>query len=275
MNTLRMLDIKPHGAYLEGDEIDPRILLPTKDIPEGAVPDDEIEVFLYHDSEDRIIATTRTPIVMLGEFAYLKVVGAASFGVFVDWGLAKDLLVPNNQQGGKMTVGQSYLIKVKRDADSELLFGTHKEKYFFEENHEHGYETGDKVSLLPYRRSKLGTVCLIDDRAIGLLYQDEYPGEMTLGSWVEGWIKEVRPDGKIDLQIRAIAPTVGDAVTRTSDAIMQALEENDGILPLHDRSSPEEIQAHFQVSKKKFRLAISRLYKERKITLEPDGIRKA
>lgn len=271
-HTLRVLDRKPQGAYLEGDEVDPRILLPTREVPEGVEEGDEVTVFLYFDSEDRIIATTRQPKVLLGEFAWLKVVSTTSFGAFMDWGLPKDLLVPNGEQEVPMRQGRSCLIKVKKDRQSDLLIGSSKEKYFFEPWNTVGYGSGDSVSLLPFRRSPLGVYCLIGNEATGLLYDDEYPGELTLGTRIDGWIKEVRSDGKIDLQIRADELSDKKAL---SDSILQALQEGDGFLPLHDRSSPEEIHARFRVSKKKFRKAISLLYKARKITLEDDGIRQA
>lgn len=259
--------IVEHGAYVGHQDNDDDVFLPKKQIPLRADIGDIIEVFVYRDSEDRLIATTNKPYATLGRVGYLEVVDNSPIGAFVDWGLEKDLLVPFKQQYFKLRKGQSYLFGVYEDKTGRLC-GTTSVYSFLEDDGP--YEAGDYVNGVVYRvKPELGALVAVDNRFRALipeseLYKRVYPGDEVIARVIRK-----RDDGKIDLSLRReIKVQMGD----DAKMIMRKLQENDGSLPFHDKSNPEDIKRHFGLSKNAFKRAIGKLYKEELIKIEVDGI---
>lgn len=261
----------PPGFYLDGGTHG-EILLPGKFIPAGATPGDKIEVFVYRDSEDRLVATTQKPLVMLGQFAALKVVGGdRRIGAFLDWGLDKDLLLPMREMNGPLTVGDKVLIQVALDERSDRLIASARLNKRLELTPIDTYQPGDTAKLMVMSESPLGYNLIVNDRHRGLLYRNDLRGPLQIGEIVEGYIRSVRPDGKLD-----VAP--GRAgfrrIASAADLVMEQLHaRSDGFMPYHDNSPPERIRAIFGLSKKAFKQAIGSLFREQRIFIEPDGIR--
>ncbi len=272
IGTYQELEIKrivEHGAYIgvkEHDEDD--IFLPTKQIPKGANIGDVIEVFIYRDSKDRLIATTKKPYVELGEVGYLEVIDNAVIGAFVDWGLEKDLLVPFKQQYYKLNKGQRYLFGLYEDKSGRLCGTTSVYKYLSDES---PYVTGDYVNGVVYKiKEDVGVFVAVDNKYRGLIPENELFTEVYPGDEIKARVIRRRYDGKLDLSMRReVEVQMGD----DSTMILERLEKNEGFLPLHDKSNPDEIKAEFNMSKNAFKRAIGRLYKEEKISIESNGIR--
>ncbi|HEU4607906.1 MAG TPA: S1-like domain-containing RNA-binding protein [Chitinophagaceae bacterium] len=266
-NRLSILRFLKAGAYL--DDGAQGILLPTRFVPPGAKEGQELEVFVYHDSEDRLIATTQKAKACVGEIALLKVVGISPQGAFLDWGLMKDLFVPRSKQLMGMRLGGSYLVKLYIDERTGRVAATEK----FENelsNEQLTVKEKDQVQLLTYRRTEIGYVMIINNQHTGLLHFNEIFKELAPGDQLEGFIKEIKPGNKIDL----VAGRPGyQRVEEEKDKILALLQDNNGYLPYYDKSAPEEIYAFFGMSKKTFKMATGALYKERKISLEKTGIR--
>ncbi len=256
------------GVYLDaGEEIE--ILMPTRYLPSEYIIGDVVTVFVYRDSEDRLIATTETPLAQVGDFAFLDVIGVSPFGAFLDWGLLKDLFVPFKEQKAKMQLGGKYLVYIYIDEETDRITASAKiDRYISKE--EPPYEPGDKVDLLIYQFSDLGYKAIVDNRFGGMLYEDEVFRHLPIGSKTEGYIKQVREDFKIDLLLDE--PGYGK-VGGVTEQILDSLKENDGYLPLNDKSPSEDIYEAFGVSKKTFKKAIGDLYKRRMIIIEQVGIR--
>lgn len=266
-NRLSILRFLKAGAYL--DDGAQGILLPTRFVPPGAKEGQELEVFVYHDSEDRLIATTQKAKACVGEIALLKVVAISPQGAFLDWGLMKDLFVPRSKQLMGMRLGGSYLVKLYIDERTGRVAATEK----FENelsNEQLTVKEKDQVQLLTYRRTEIGYVMIINNQHMGLLHFNEIFKELAPGDQLEGFIKEIKPGNKIDL----VAGRPGyQRVEEEKDKILALLQDNNGYLPYYDKSAPEEIYAFFGMSKKTFKMATGALYKERKISLEKTGIR--
>ncbi len=260
----------PPGFYLDGG-IHGEILLPGRFIPPGATPGGKIAVFVYRDSEDRLVATTQKPLATVGEFAGLRVVSVnPRIGVFLDWGLDKDLLLPIRELSGPLNPGDRVVVQVVLDEKTDRLIATARINRRLELTPFDVYHAGDSVKLLVMSKSPLGYNMIVNDAHRGLLYHTDVPGTLEVGQQVEGYVRSVRPDGKLDLATgragyRRIAPL--------TTQIIAALTAQGGRLPYHDNSPPEKIRAVFGVSKKAFKQAIGALFRERRISLEPDGIR--
>jgi uncharacterized protein len=266
--TLRVVKIIEQGAYVDGEELG-EILLPTKYCPPGLEVDSELAVFLYQDSESRLIVTTQIPKVQVGEFAYLKVVENTDYGTFMDWGLDKDLLAPFGEQHRPMVVGQSYLVYVYlNNADGRITASSKIEKFLSAET-PHDFAAGQHVDLIIANSTELGFKAIINHSHWGLLYKDEVHERISFGQSRRGFIKFVRPDGKIDLVLKQ-EQEIRDQHTIT---VVAYLKEHDGFAAAHDKTDPEKIQALFGMSKKSFKKVISGLYKQRIIKIEADGIR--
>lgn len=267
-NLLRVKKEADFGVYLEG--VDQEILLPSRFVPKGTKIGDELEVFLYHDSENRLIATTQRPYGIAGDIVMLKVVSATRQGAFLDWGLMKDLFVPQSQQLTRMAPGQEYLVKIYIDELTGRLAATEKiDRYLSNENLT--IKEKDQVDLVVYRRTDIGYVVIINNQHTGILHHNEIFRAVDIGDKFTGFIRQIR-DGKIDV----IAGKPGfDKVEDEGEKILRLLEENNGYLPYYDKSTPEEIQEFFGMSKKTFKMTIGSLYKQRKIELTQGGIRKA
>jgi len=268
MNTLHVMREVEFGVYLDGEELGD-ILLPIKQVPKGTRVNDMLEVFVYLDSSDIIIASTKTPIAQVGEFANLKVVDNNKMGAFMDWGLPKDLLVPFREQKIKMINDRSYMVYIYLDRASNRIVGSTKLDKFISKDAPK-YKDGAAVDLLIATQTDLGYKCIVDGEHWGLLYKDQVFKTLEQGQSLKGFIRQIRPDGKIDLSIQDYGNLHLDAA---SQKILDQLKANKGFLPVTDRTRPEVIYEKFGVSKKIFKRSLGGLYKRRLIKLEPKGIR--
>jgi predicted RNA-binding protein (virulence factor B family) len=265
---LRVSKMTAQGAYVDGEDLG-EILLPTKYCPPGLVVDSHLPVFLYQDSETRLIVTTQTPKVQVGEFAYLKVVANTDYGTFMDWGLDKDLLAPFGEQHRPMEVDRSYLVYVYlNNADGRITASSKIEK-FLDDQAPHDFTPGQQVDLIIANSTDLGFKAIINHSHWGLLYKDEVNERLSFGQSRRGFIKFARPDGKIDLALKQQQDT-RDQHTMT---VVNYLKDHDGFAAAHDKTDPAKIQQLFGMSKKSFKKAIGGLYKQRIIIIQPDGIR--
>jgi predicted RNA-binding protein (virulence factor B family) len=267
INSLTVLRQTDNGMYLI-DEEENEVLLPNKYIPVGLTLDDEIDVFLYTDSEDRIIATTLKPKVMLYGYAYLEVKDVAGFGAFFDWGLEKDLLVPLSQQGRAVNEGEKHVVYLYLDEKTNRLAGTTKISPTLLKIGV-DLEVGEEVKMLPYEESELGYSIVVNDKYQGMLYKNEVFQAIGVGDELRGYVKKIRSDNKIDLSLNRFGyRAVDDNVKRLIDK----LNENGGSLPLNDKSSPDAIYARLGMSKKVFKKAVGALYKQKQIVISDTGI---
>ncbi len=255
------------GVYLNSGEDE--VLLPLKYVPQNTKPGETLRVFVYTDSEDRPVATTRKPKAVVGEFAYLKVKDVTSFGAFMDWGLEKDLLVPKSQQQIRLNVGKKYVVKVCLDIMTNRVYGTNKIASNCEKTPT-DLVTGQKVSMLIYSLSKIGIMAVINNKYAGMLYRDETYETLSVGDQRDGYINRIREDGSIDLSLKRPGYR---SVIDSSSKIIQALKDSDGFIACHDKSPPQEIKKMFEMSKKEFKRTIGGLYKNGKIEILDNGIR--
>ncbi|WP_370087158.1 S1 RNA-binding domain-containing protein [Ekhidna sp.] len=264
-HTLEVDRITSPGAFLTDGETD--VLLPTKYIPHGTKEGDELKVFVYRDSEDRIICTTQTPYAVVNEFAYLKVKDTSSVGAFLDWGIDKDLLVPFREQNNKLQRGHWCLVYLFLDVKTDRLAATAKiAKYF---KREITVEEGEEVDLLIANTTELGVNVVINNSHRGLIYESDLFHDVLEGDRIKGYIKSIREDGKIDVSLRKEGL---ENLEMGAQQILDELKSNNGFLPLHDKSDPEEIQSLLQMSKKNFKRSVGILYKKKLIALKKDGI---
>jgi len=266
-NTLEIVKTTPQGLYLDSSEGE--ILLPKRYITSEMEVGDEIQVFIYTDSEDRLVAITDKPLAVVGEFAFLEVKALTSFGAFLDWGLPKDLFVPHKEQHLPMRVGQKYVVRVALDFRTQRVIGVNRIGSFLEKDNIELSEN-QKVNLLPYETTSLGIMCIIDGLYAGMLYKNEVFQKIELGKSITGYVQKVREDNKIDLSLRlgGFDYIKGDAVK-----ILEKLEENNGILRFSDKSDPKDIKDYFGMSKKTFKKLIGNLYRKGKIIIESHQIR--
>lgn len=269
LNTLRVVKIVEFGAYLDGEERG-EILLPKNTMPENCAVDSTIEVFIYFDSESRIIATTKKPYAMVGEAAYLRVVSTTSFGAFLDWGLPqKDLLVPFSEQNKRMQTGEFHCVYIYTDKQTGRIVATAKlDKFITDLNS--NFESGQSVNLLITEQTEIGYKAIINNTHCGVLYKNEVFQTLKKGQKINGLIKRIREDKKIDLSLYAVGYK---KVENLLDTILAKLKENNGFIPLNDKTPPKEIYTFFGVSKQSYKNAIGGLYKKRVISIDPDGIR--
>jgi len=267
INKLVVVKEVPFGVYLDGGDWG-EILLPNKFVPTGTQVDDEVEVFVYFDSGDQIVATTQRPRACLGSFAFLKVVDVNRVGAFLDWGLDKDLLVPLPEQRRPMEKGKSYIVHVKLDGRGRLVASSKIDRFL--DRRPTGLKEGDEARLLIAEETNLGNKVIIDDSHWGLLHASDIFQTLSYGKRMTGYIKTVRDDGKIDVVL-----TKGghEHITGLSGRILAELNRKGGFLPLHDKSPVDDIKNALGVSKKSFKAAIGQLYTKRKIKIEPNGIR--
>jgi len=266
-NDLKIFRQTDNGWYL-WDEDGHEVLLPNRYTNEEMEAGDEIQVFVYNDSEDRITATLADPKILLHQFAFLEVKEVTTFGAFLDWGLEKDLLVPFSQQTTKMQKGESYVVYMYLDEVTDRLAASAKLSRFFEQD-EIPFEVGQEVDLLIADESELGMTAVINDIYGGLIYRNEIFKKVVIGDRCKGYIKLIREDNKIDLTLEK----PGYANVRPSaDVILDKLKANDGFLAFNDKSDPDLIREEFEMSKKVFKKAIGGLYKHKIIRIEKDGI---
>lgn len=265
-NILKVIRKVAFGFYLDDGE--EGILLPIRFANPALQIDDEIKVFIYHDSDNRLIATTQTPYAIVGEIAKLKVVDVTKQGAFLDWGLMKDLFVPVTKQLGGMRLGAEYLVKLYLDEQTGRVAATEKIDFLLS-NEELTVKEKEIVSLIVYRKTELGYAMIINNRHLGLLHNNEIYRDMVIGDKLEGFIKTIRPDHKIDV---VLGKPGFQKVEDESAKILRLLAENDGYLPYHDKSDPEDIYSFFGMSKKLFKMTTGILYKQQKIVFTQTGI---
>jgi uncharacterized protein len=267
-NTLTIVKRVPFGYYLDGHELG-EILLPLRYAQGNMAINSTIEVFIYKDSEDRLIATTEQPYAKVGQFAFLKVVSVSSDGAFLDWGLPKDLLVPFREQKLTMKEGKSYIVAIFLDQLTKRIAASSKiEKYLSKQPV--NLTEGQQVDILICNETEIGFNAIINNEFQGLLYKNEIFQPLSKGMRCQAFIKKIREDNKIDISLTKAGINVTDEL---APKILVELEKNNGYLPLTDKSSTEQIYTTFHESKKNFKKAIGSLYKQRLITIEPDGIR--
>jgi len=263
-NRLKIKTIDDSGAWL-ASESGP-ILLPARECPQGLKREDRIDVFIYRDSADGLIATLRTPKAQVGDFALLQVKQVGPHGAFLDWGLSKDLLVPYAEQNEKMQEGRSYLVKVCRDSRDRVVATAKIDRCLVTEPV--ALQAGDEVDLIIWKFTELGAKVIVNNLHEALLYRDQVGSGLKRGDRLKGYVSRIREDGKIDVSLRK-SGAEGAATART--VILTALAET-RFLPLHDQSSPADIQRLLGLSKKVFKKAIGGLYKDGLIELRADGI---
>lgn len=266
-NTLKVVKLVDFGVYLDGGN-NVEILLPARYISTPLNEGDSIEVFIYTDSEDRLIATTLHPMAQVGEFAFLTVKQSTGIGAFLEWGLAKDLLVPFSEQRIKMREGGNYLVYVYLDDNTKRIVASTKINKFIG-NTLPNYKRGDSVNVLICEINNLGYKAIVDNQHYGLIYRNETYSNVRVGDNLTAYVKAVRPDGKIDLTLN---DTSANRTYNLAQEILDWLQISGGQGLLNDKSSPEEIKDTFACSKKDFKKALGYLYKERKINFTDDGI---
>lgn len=266
-NRLKAVRSTRHGLYL-ADEEGREVLLPRKYVPKDVSEEQVLEVFVFNDSEDRPTATTLVPKILLHQVAYLQVKQVNKFGAFLDWGLEKDLLVPFREQRSEMQKGKSYLVYLYEDEESQRLVATSK-WYRFINNENLIVEQDQEVDLIVANSTDLGVNVIINHQHVGLVYKNEIFRRLRPGDQIKGYVKLIRPDNKIDIRLQR----EGYAhVEPNAEKILQILQANDGFLGLHDGSSPDDIRAHLEMSKKTFKKAIGALYKKKLIEIKTKGI---
>lgn len=267
-NTLVIKREVDFGVYL--DDGSEGILLPKRFVPEGAKAGDELKVFIYHDSEDRVIATTQRPKGIVGEIVKLKAVSVTRQGAFMDWGLMKDLFVPVSKQLSRMHAGEEYLVRIYIDERTGRVAASEKLETFLS-NESLTVREMDLVNLTVYRRTEIGYMMVINHLHTGVLHFNEIYRPIEIGDHFEGYIKKIYPDNKIDV---AAGKPGYQRVEEETQKILRLLDENDGYLPFHDKSDPDEIYSFFGMSKKTFKMTIGNLYKQQKIMFTKTGIKR-
>lgn len=267
-NDLKIIKQVDFGFYLDGG-VEGEILLPRRYTTDDMQIGDRVKVFLYFDSEDRLIATTQRAKAEVNKFASLKVIDTNRAGAFLDWGLPKDLLVPFNQQKIPMKQGYGYVVYVYQDDISERLVASSKLDRFLD-NEPANYKVGEKVDILIADKTELGFKAIINDKHWGVLFESEVFGDMGIGKHCKGFIKQIREDGKLDVGLTKVGYAKVDDL---AERILQSLKQNQGYLPLHDKSRPELIAKILKMSKANFKKSIGQLYRKQLISIENDGIR--
>lgn len=267
-NTLKIIKDLDFGVYLDGGN-GLEILLPARYVPKNVKPGDEVEVFLYHDNEGRLIATTARAKATVGEFEFMEVKSVSNAGAFLDWGLMKDLLVPFREQKMPMREGKWYLVYLRVDQVTGRVMASARVEKFLN-NVPPKYEPNEEVDLLVADETDIGYKVIINNLHWGMVYYNEVFRRLEKGEHLKGYIKEVREDEKIDV---SLSPLGYQRIEGVAGRILETLKVQGGFLPVHDKSEPEVIYSLFQCSKKAFKQAIGTLYKQHLITLEEDGIR--
>jgi predicted RNA-binding protein (virulence factor B family) len=260
-NDLRIIKKTESGLILTEGETE--VLLPYFDVPKNAVIGDNINVFAYVQKDGKLVATTKKPLACVGDFAYLTVVDDDEDGAFLDLGLDKDIYVPSREQKRPMFKGDSHVVYLFLDESNDRMIASSKLLNFVEVD-DINLEEGDEVSLLIVDKSDLGYNAIIDNKYIGLLYENELFDSLNPGETRKGWIKKIRVEGKIDLSLQ---PMGYSHILDSKDSILEELKYSGGTIPLGDKSSPEEIYNRFKISKNAFKKVIGGLYKDRQITI--------
>lgn len=266
LNTLRVLRFTSVGAYL-GDDQDNDVLFPNKYISDNLELDDDVEVFLYRDSEDRLVATNEVPYVYLDGFAFLKIKEVNFYGAFADWGLEKDLMIPFKEQHQPLEEGQYYLTSLKLDEATDRLYGTTKVKKLFTKCTDQDL-VDQEVDMLIGDNTDLGTKVIVEDKYQGLIFKSDVTRPLRRGQMEKGYVFQVREDGKLDIRLEKSGY---QKIDEMSDRLYHYIQKNK-FVALTDKSDPELIRSEVGMSKKAFKQSVGKLYKERLIVLKDDGI---
>lgn len=266
-NTLSIIREAQQGLYIADDEGN-EILLPNRYIPENFKIWDKLSVFVYLDNEERPVATTEKPYITKDNFALLRCNQVTDFGAFLDWGLLKELFCPFKEQVVKMRVGQWYLVRCYLDEASSRLVASSKTNRFLD-NTNLTVQKFDEVDLIVSHPSEIGMNVIVNEIHAGLIFKDDLYKQLSIGDRLKGIVKNVRPDNKLDIMLGQIGYR---NIEPSAEAIMGALEANNGFLPLTDKSSPEQIKTWLEMSKKNFKKAVGNLYKQQLIEIKPDGL---
>ncbi len=269
-HRLKVVKLVEFGAYLDGQGTE--LLLPKRFLPKTRLEaGDEVDVFVYHDSEDRLIATTQRPKGVVGDILTLDVVSVTKQGAFLDWGLMKDLFLPLSQQKVKVHTGQSVAVLIYLDLPTGRVAATEKFSQYLN-NDELTVAEKDQVEVFVFRKTDLGYEVIINNKHIGLMHFGDIFQSIQIGDKLSGYIKTIRPDKKIDV----VPGQAGyKKVESETEKILRLLKEKNGLLPYHDKSAPQDIYAAFGMSKKTFKMVLGALYKQKKIQLVEGGIRLA
>lgn len=264
-NTLKVVKEVDFGVYLDGctDEI----LLPKRYVPEGLKTDDEITVFIYHDNEGRLTATTDRPVATVGEIAMMEVVDASPSGAFLKWGIMKDVFVPIAHQERRMRPGDRRMVRLYIDERTGRVTGTEKLDKFLS-NYELTVKENDEVDLVVYQSTDIGYKVIINNQHLGVLHFNEVFKDLEPGDKLKGYVKHIRPDHKIDVSpgVKGYSKVQGE-----EERILQLLRDNSGYLPYNDKSAPEDIYTFFGMSKKTFKMTLGALYKKQLISFTQTG----
>lgn len=268
INQLEVIKEADFGWFLDGEDYG-SILLSKKHAPADIAIGDTVDVFIYFDADNQVVATTNTPIAQVGEWGLMKVEGINSVGAFASWGIKeKDLLIPFSEQRGRLSEGQTILVYVYTDKASGRIVGTTKFNKLLDKTPAR-YQRNEQVELLIAERSDLGYKAIVNGQHWGMIFPSDVIGKLFVGKKLKGFIKQIREDGKIDLSLQKIGVAKMDDL---SEKILSLLEKKGGFLPLSDKSTPEAIFAAFKTSKGTFKKSIGGLYKQGKIRIEKDGI---
>ena len=267
INTLVVVKKVDFGVYLDGKELGD-ILLPERYVPASCMLKDELDVFIYLDSEDLLIATTQTPKAMVGECAYLKVIEVNAVGAFLDWGLPKDLLVPYGEQQTPMEVGHSYVVTLYIDEASDRIAASSRLNKFVVDTSPY-FKPQQQVELLICERTELGYKAIVNQAVIGLLFNSDVVKPVSYGESLQGYVKQVREDNKLDLCLQLVSREALDAL---SQEILIFIEAQGGVISLTDKSTPEEIARQFGVSKSSYKKALGKLYQKRLVLIEKKSV---
>jgi uncharacterized protein len=268
LNRLTIAKIGAAGAYLDTENFG-SVLLPADEVPGSCAVGSDLDVFIYHDTKNRLAATTQKPSVMVDEFAWLKVVSLTNVGAFLDWGLSKDLLLPFGEQRYELQEGREVLVRVFVDQHTQRIAATTRvDDYLQDESAE--FKAGQAVDLLITGQTEMGFKAIVDNSHWGVLYSNELFQPLARGQRLGGFIKKIRDDKRIDLTLNE--PGYGK-IAKVCEQIITALKEHDGFIMMTDKSSPEAVYSVFKVSKKVYKKAVGALYKQRRIAIEKQGIR--
>ncbi|MCO4754518.1 MAG: hypothetical protein KC478_08540 [Bacteriovoracaceae bacterium] len=269
MNTLTVESKGGEGFLLTQEESGEHCFMPHSLAGENIKTNEQVDVFVYLDSNSkRLLATSEIPHAFVGEYGYMEVIDVQPFGAFLDWGINKDLLVPGNEQKEKLRLGEKYLVRVDLEEGAERVFGSTKLGKYIDDT-EFDILENDKVELQPVEDTELGYRCIINRKYIGMIYHNETFTHVKLGKFYEGYVKKLREDGLIDASFQVQG--VGN-LFQSKDKVMEVLNRNKGSVGITDKSSPEAIRGLFGMSKKTFKSAVGMLYKDRKITINKNGI---
>lgn len=267
-NRLVVVKEVDFGLYLDGGD-EGEILLPKRYVPHTYAIGDALDVFIYLDQDERLVATTETPLAKVGQFAYLECSWVNEYGAFLNWGLMKDLFCPFREQKKRMEIGYSYIVYVYLDEESYRIVASAKVEHFFAQDRP-TYRRGDEVDLLVWQKTDLGFKVIIDNRYPGLAYEDQIFKHVHTGDSMKGYISNVREDGKIDVTMQQTGQKQAESF---AEVLLEYLQAHGGYCELGDKSDAEDIKRRFQVSKKIYKKAIGDLYKRRLIDIQEDGIR--